>query len=132
MNTKIKSNRLPGVAGIALVVVLIAYLVWSGANGWGGADIIASIGLALAIGALVYLKQLENISEKTIAQRIRAEYPSASQPQVFEIYKHLKIKELEGLFLKILDDAHGDLHQVKKLASVAESVGWRAFLENDW
>ena len=43
-----------------------------------------------------------------------------------------RTKELEGLFLKILDDARGDVEQVKKLAALAESVGWKAFLENKW
>ena len=79
---------------------------------------------------MVYLKRLENITEHSITQRIRNEYPSESQSQVFEIYEHLKTKELEGLFQKILDDAHGDISEVKKYASLAESVGWKDFLEN--
>jgi len=51
---------------------------------------------------------------------------------VYKVYQYLKIKENEGHFLKILDDAKGDADKVKKLASVVESVGWQAFLENHW
>ena len=82
--------------------------------------------------AMLYLRQLQSVSEKVVSQRIKAEYPPELQPYVFETYRHLKIKELEGLFLKILDDSKGDLEKVKKLASVAENVGWQAFLENKW
>lgn len=39
---------------------------------------------------------------------------------------------MEGLFSKILDDGNGDAGKVKKLASVAESIGWKAFIENQW
>jgi hypothetical protein len=131
MNKSVWSKRAPRVVGM-LVIALILYLIWDSSSGRGGSEIIAGIGLALAVGALLYLKQMENTSERSVAQRIKAEYSPESQPQVFEIYQHLKIKELEGLFLKILDDAHGDLNQVKKLSSVAESMGWRAFLENHW
>ena len=91
-----------------------------------------ALGLLLVIGAMLYLRQMQNISEKAVSQRIRAEYPSELQPKVFEIYRHLKSREIEGLFLKILDDSKGDLNQVKMLASVAENVGWQAFLENKW
>jgi hypothetical protein len=42
------------------------------------------------------------------------------------------MKELEYLFAKVLDDAKGDMREVKKLAAVAESIGWKAFLENRW
>ena len=132
MNNSIWSRRLLKYVGFPLVAVLVLYIIWDGSNGWGGAEIFTGIGLLLVAGAMIYLKQLENISEKNIAQRIRAEYPSESQPQVFKIYEHLKTKELEGLFLKMLDDAHGDLNEVKKFASIAESVGWKAFLENRW
>lgn len=91
-----------------------------------------ALSLILVFGAIFYLRQMQSVSEKAVSQRIKAEYPTEVQPQVFEIYRHLKIKELEGLFLKILDDAKGDLGQVKKLASVAENVGWKAFLDNKW
>ena len=91
-----------------------------------------ALSLLLMIGAMLYLRQMQNISEKAVSQRIRAEYPSELQPNVFEIYRHLKSREIEGLFLKILDDSKGDLNLVKMLASVAENVGWQAFLENKW
>lgn len=90
------------------------------------------LGLLLVLGAMLYLKQMQNTSEKEVSRRIKAEYPAELQPSVFEIYRHLKVRELEGLFLTILDDSKGDLAQVRKLASVAENVGWGAFLETRW
>ena len=90
------------------------------------------LGLLLVLGAMLYLNQMQNTSEKEVSRRIKAEYPAELQPSVFEIYRHLKVRELEGLFLTILDDSKGDLAQVRKLASVAENVGWRAFLETRW
>jgi hypothetical protein len=79
-----------------------------------------------------YIRRVDVNADRNMVKRIRAEYPSESQPQVFEIYNHLKTKELEHLFSKVLDDAKGDLNQVKKLAGIAENVGWKAFLENHW
>ncbi len=132
MNKSNWSKRLSRYVGIPLAIVLVLYFIWDGSNGWGGWGICAGISLMLVAGAMIYLKRLENISERNIAQRIKAEYSPKIQPQVFKIYEHLKTKEFEGLFLKILDDAKGNLNEVKKLASVAESVGWKAFLENRW
>ena len=126
MNKTRWSKRLLNYVGILLVIVLVVSLLL------GNSEIFTGIGLILVIGAMLYLKQMENVSEKAVSQKIKAEYSSELQPRVFEIYEHLKIKELEGLFLKILDDAKGDLNQVKKLAAVAEGVGWKAFLENRW
>lgn len=120
------------IVGILILITLILSLLFGGLNGWGSSDIFTGIGLMLVIGAMYYLQRMEIISERGITKKIKAEYSSESQPQVFEIYKHLKTKELEYLFAKILDDAKGDLSQVKKLASVAESIGWKAFLENRW
>ena len=97
-----------------------------------GSEIFTAIGLLLVLGVIVYFKRKENVSENAVSKRIRAEYPADSQPQVYEIYEQLKSKELGGLFLKILEDAHGDVTQVKSLAKLAESVGRRAFLENHW
>jgi hypothetical protein len=132
MNASVWSKRLLKYVGIPLVAGLVLYLLWDGSNGWGSSDIVAGIGLVLVLGGLLYLKQMEVTSERHVAQRIRAEYSPESQLQVFEIYKHLKTKDIEYLFLKVLDDANGDLSQVKKLAGLAESVGWKAFLENHW
>ena len=126
------SKRIVGIVGILLAATLILSLIWDGSNGWGGSDIFTAIGLLLVFGAMFYMWQMQNISEKTVSQRIRAEYPSELQPMMLEVYRHLKVKELDGLFLKILDDSKGDLNQVKKLASVAENVGWHSFLENKW
>jgi hypothetical protein len=132
MNKSILSKRLLRYVSVPLVVVLVLYMVWGFINGRGLGNVCAGISLLLAIGAILYLKQMENRAEKNVAQRIRAEFSPESQAQVFEIYEHLKLKELEGLFLKILDDANGDVIKVKNLATVAESVGWKAFLENRW
>lgn len=126
------SKRIVGIVGILLAATLILSLLWDGSNGWGGSDIFTAIGLLLVFGAMFYLWQMQNISEKTVSQRIKAKFPSELQPMVLEVYRHLKVKELDGLFLKILDDSKGDLNQVKKLASVAENVGWHSFLENKW
>jgi hypothetical protein len=132
MNKSFGTKRLLKVVGTPLVVILVLYLVWDGLNGWGVSEIITGIGLVLVVGAMLYIRQMDNISEMAVSEKIRQEYPPESQPQVFEIYQRMKIKELEGLFLKILDDAHGNLNEVKKLASLAESVGWKAFIENRW
>ena len=126
------SKRIVGIVGILLAATLILSLLWDGSNGWGGSDIFTAIGLLLVFGVMFYLWQMQNISEKTVSQRIKAKFPSELQPMVLEVYRHLKVKELDGLFLKILDDSKGDLNQVKKLASVAENVGWHSFLENKW
>ncbi len=132
MNTNRWLKRLLGYVGMPLVIVLFLYLIWRGSNGRGFWEVSTGIGLMLVLGTMLYLRHMENISERDITRRIQAEYPPESQPQVFETYEHLKIKELQGLFSKILDDAKGDPNQVRKLASVAESVGWKAFLENHW
>ena len=129
MNTSRQSIRLLIYTGIAVVIAVIVYTIWIGGSSGG---ICAGLGLLLVAGALIYLKRMENVSTKSVAQRIKAEFPPEIQPQVFDVYEHLKVKELDGLFAKILDDAHGDVNQVKKLAGVAESVGWQAFLENKW
>ena len=132
MNKSIVSRRLLRYGGIAVVVALALYLLWVGLHGVGSAEILAGICLVLLIGGMIYLRQSDVRADANIARRIRAEYSSEAQPQVFAIYQHLKTKELEYLFLKILDDAKGDLKEVTKLAGVAESAGWKAFLENHW
>ena len=119
-------KKLLNYVGIFLVIALVGSLFL------GNSGAFTAAGLLLVLGAMLYLKQMENVSERAVAQRIRAEYSSETQQQVFAIYEHMKIKELEGLFLKILDEANGDIKKVEKLASVAESVGWKAFLENHW
>ena len=81
---------------------------------------------------MLYLRRVEIKAEANVTRRIKAEYSAEIQPQVFEIYERLKLKELEGLFLKILDDSRGDVKKVRELASLVESVGWKAFIENHW
>lgn len=124
------TNRIPKRAlnyiGIFLVIALAVSLFL------GNSEVCTGIGLLLVAGAMLYLRQEENVSEKDVARRIKAEYPAESQQHVREIYEHMKIKELEGLFQKILDDSKGDVKKVERLASVAENVGWRAFLDNHW
>jgi hypothetical protein len=132
MNTRGWSKRSLRFLGILLAIGLVAYLLWDGSNGMGSSDVATGIILMMILGALYYLQRTDIILERGITQRIRAEYPTESQPQVFGIYKHLKAKELEYLFVKILDDAKGDLSQVKKLSGLAESMGPQAFLENHW
>lgn len=132
MSNRTWSRRLLKYGAFPLVAVLVLYIIRDTFNHRGGRDLLPAMALLLVIGAMIYLKRLENISEKTVTQRIRAEYPPACQPQVFKIYQHLKTRELEGLFLKILDEADGDLNEVIKFAGIAESVGWKAFLENHW
>lgn len=132
MNKSGWSKRSLKFLGVLLAVALATYLLWDGSNGWGGSELFTGIALLLVLGAMFYIKVMENKADKNVAERIREEYPPESQEQVLEIYQHLKTRELEGLFLKILDDANGDSIKVKKLATLAESVGWKAFLENHW
>jgi hypothetical protein len=132
MNKSGWSKRSLKFLGILLAISLVIYLLWDGSDGWGSSDIVAGLSLLLTIGAIIYQQQIDNKAERAVAQRIKTEYPSESQQQVFDIYRHLKTKELEGLFLKMLDDAKGDVNAIKKFAALAESIGWRAFLENHW
>lgn len=123
-------NRIPkkvlNYTGIFLVSALVVSLLL------GNSEVCTGIGLLLVAGAMLYLRQQENVSEQDVARRIKAEYPAESQQHVREIYEHMKIKEMEGLFQKILDDSKGDVKKVEKFASVAENVGWKAFLDNHW
>lgn len=114
------------------ILILVLFITWDTSNGLGSSEILAGLALLLVLGAFLYLKNMQNVSEIDITQRIKAEYPIDSQPQIFEAYRRLKIKELEGLFSKILDDAKGDPEKVNKMVSVAEGVGWKAFIENKW
>ena len=132
MNARLWSKRLVRIVSVSIAVLLFLYLIWNSSNGWGGSEMVTAVGLILVIGAMLYLKQMENTAEKNVLQRIKTEYPPESQSQVLEVYEHMKIKELEGLFLKILDDAHGDVNAVRKFAGLAENVGWKAYLENKW
>ena len=126
------SKRVLGTGSMLLAAALILSLLLDGSNGWGGSDLFTALALLLVFGGMFYLWQMQNISEKAVEQRIKAEFPSDLQPQIYEVYRRLRRRELEGLFLKILDDAKGDFNKVKNLASVAENVGWKAFLENKW
>ena len=132
MNNSNWSQRILKYAGVGIVIALVLSLVVDSSNGLGGSEIFTGIALLLAFVAILYLKNLGDVTEREVTRRVRAEYPKEIQPQVFEIYRHLKTKELEGLFSKILDDANGNADKVKKLASVAESVGWKAFIESQW
>lgn len=115
-----------------LAIVLFLFLIWEGLNGWGFWGMTTAIGLLLVLAAMLYLKRMEIVSEEDVKRRIRTEFPVESQLQVLEVYRHLKVKELEGLFPKILDDAKGEPNKVSSLANLAESAGWKAFLESHW
>ena len=126
MTTSRMSKKWLNALGILLTVALVISLLL------GSSEAFTGIGLLLVAIAMLYLKYQENISENEVARKIKAEYPAESQQRVREIYEHMKIKEMEGLFPKILDDSKGDVAKVERLASVAESIGWKAFLENHW
>lgn len=132
MNKVVWAKNALRYTGIGIVIALMLSLAWDSSNGLGGSEIFTGIALLLAIGTILYLKNMQDVTEKEVARRIKTEYSSEVQPQIFDVYRHLKTKELEGLFSKILDDANGDAGKVQKLASVAESVGWKAFIENQW
>ena len=126
MTTSRMSKKWLNALGILLTVALVISLLL------GSSEAFTGIGLLLVAIAMLYLKYQENISENEVARKIKAEYPAESQQRVREIYEHMKIKEMEGLFQKILDDSKGDVQKVERLANVAENVGWKAFLENHW
>lgn len=63
------------------------------------------IALFLVLGAMLYLRNMQTVSEREVRQRIAKEFSTAEQPLAFETYRHLIARELEGLFLKILNDA---------------------------
>ncbi|KAA0274466.1 MAG: hypothetical protein EDM79_08380 [Chloroflexi bacterium] len=115
-----------------IVIALAASLVLDGSNGLGLSEIFTGIALLLAVGAFLYLMNMQDVSEREVNRKVQAEYPLEKQPQVFEVYRRLKSRELDGLFLKILDDAKGDVGKVTSLANLAENVGWKAFIENKW
>ncbi len=126
------SKRLLRYAAVSVVVLLAIYLVWAFLRGPRSSDVVAAIAL-LVFGALVInFRRAEITADREIAERIRTEFSAADQPDILALYSRLKTKELEGLFQKVLDDAHGDLAQAQKLTGLAESLGWRAFLENRW
>ncbi len=126
------SKRLLKYAAVPVAALLILLVGWTALNGPRGADICAGIALLLFILYMVNLKRSDARADQNIAQRIRAEYSGGDQSQMFELYDRLKAKELEYLFLKVLDDARGNLAEAKKLTGLAETIGWQAFLENRW
>lgn len=132
MKSTIKFRELISYAGLGIIITLVISLLLSTSDGLRGSDIFSGIALFLALGAMLYLRNLQAVSEREVRQRIAKEFSTAEQPLVFESYRHLKARELEGLFLKILDDAQGDLSKVRKLASIAESTSWTSFLEGRW
>ncbi len=126
------SKRLVRYAVVAVVVLLVIYLVWAFLRGPRSSDIVAGVALLVFAALVINFRRAEITADREITQRIQTEFASADQPDVLALYNRLKAKELEGLFQKVLDDAHGDLAQAQKLAGLAENVGWRAFLENRW
>ncbi len=132
MNKSIWSRRLLKYAAIPVGAAVILYLLWVGMQGLGSANIIAGAALLLFIAYMLNLRRSEARADQDILRRIKAEYAPESQPQVLDLYNRLKAKELEYLFIKVLDDAKGNLNEAKKLAGLAETVGWKDFLENHW
>lgn len=126
------SNRRLGDLAIILFAILAVYLIWDGINKQSFWGVCPGIGLLLVLASILYLKKPEDTAEKKTVERIKAEVSPEAQPEVLEIYQRLKTTSLEGMFAKILDDAKGNLSEVKKLAAIAESAGTKAFLENRW
>ncbi len=126
------SKRLLRFAAVPAVVLLVLYLTWAFLRGPRSSDIVAGMALLIFAALVINFRQAEIRADREIAQRIRTEFTAEDQPDILALYNRLKAKELEGLFQKVLDDAHGDLAQAQKLTGLAESMGWRAFLENRW
>ncbi len=130
MKTGLSPKRILRYGGIALILALILYISW---RGWiTGSSIFAGILLVLFAAAILSFKLREVRADREIARRIKAELPPESQSEVFEIYHGLKMKELEYLFAKVLDDAKGDIREVRRLAALAQSTSSKAFLDNHW
>ncbi len=125
-------KRLLKYAAIPIGLLLAIFTAWAFMSGPRGADICGGVTLLLFVAYMINLHRSQARADREIAQRIRAEYPAELQPQLFEMYDRLKTKELEYLFPKVLDDARGNLKEAGKLAGLAESIGWKAFLENRW
>ncbi len=129
---RIWARRLLKYAAVPVIALLAIYAAWAVMRGPQGADIIVGAALLLLIAYLINMARSEARTDRIIALRIRAEYPAESQPELFALYDRLKFKELEYLFEKVLDDAGGSLPEARKLAALAQSIGWRAFLESRW
>ncbi len=129
---RIWARRLLKYAAVPVIALLAIYAAWAVMRGPQGADIIVGAALLLLIAYLINMARSEARTDRIIALRIRAEYAPESQPELFALYDRLKFKELEYLFEKVLDDAGGSLPEARKLAALAQSIGWRAFLESRW
>ena len=132
MGVGIWSKRILRYGGIALVIAVVMYIGWIGWNGWVTSSICAGICLVLFAAVLFNYRRQEIKADRDIAQRIKTDFPAESQSEVLGLYHGLKMKELECLFAKVLDDAKGDIREARKLSALAESTGWKAFLENRW
>ncbi len=132
MRAVLSPKRLLRYGAIALVIVVIVDMSWVAWHSWLGSSLCTGMGLVLFAAAMYYFRKQDVKAEQEIVARIKAEYPPESQSEVYDIYYGLKLKELEYLFGKVLDDAKGDIREVRKLAGLAQSIGWKAFLENRW
>ena len=126
------STSLPGKLGVLFFLVVAATFIWDGVTEPGFWGVCTGAGILLALGAFLYIQRLDDQGDSHTLRRIRAEFSPASQPEVLALYHQLKVKNLDGLFSKILDDARGNAAEVRKLAGIAESVGWNDFLEDKW
>ncbi len=120
------------IAAVVYVAALVVYSFWIDWRGWVTSSICSGVGIVLFAAALFYLRRMDIKADQQIAQRIKAEFPPEAQSEVADLYYGLKMKELEYLFAKVLDDAQGDVKEVRKLSALAASIGWKAFLENRW
>ena len=132
MNVRLSPKRIVRYGGIALIIAVIVYIGWIGWRSWVSSSICTGLGLVLFGAAMYYFRQMDVKAEREIVARIKTEFPPESQSEVYDIYYGLRLKELEYLFTKVLDDAKGDVREVRKLAGLAQDVGWKAFLENHW
>ncbi len=132
MRAALSPKRLLRYGAIALVIVVIVDMSWVAWHSWLGSSLCTGMGLVLFAAAMYYFRKQDVKAEQEIVARIKAEYPPESQSEVYDIYYGLKLKELEYLFGKVLDDAKGDIREVRKLAGLAQSIGWKAFLEHRW
>lgn len=132
MKNHFGAKRLTMYVAVPALIALVLYIMWAARGGLGGQQLCAGMGIALVLAAMLYLWLPQLKAEKTIAGRIRAEYPSESQPRVLAAYNRLKSKELDYVFTKVLDDAKGSPAEVEKLCGIAESTGPKAFLEDQW
>jgi hypothetical protein len=132
MSIGLSSRRMLRYGGIALLILAVLYLGWIGGRSWVASSICAVVSIVLYAAGMLYFRQQDVNADREIAARIKAEFPPDSQAEVDDIYFGMKQRELEYLFGRVLDDANGNVAEVRKLAALAQSIGWKAFIEKRW